>query len=86
MIGVLDRMEEGFAVILVAEKNDQFTVRKQELPAGSKEGTAFRLKHDDSSYIIIGIDEAETRKRKESSASLMEQLQQRKKQSKFRRK
>ena len=85
MKGVLDRIEDGIAVILVEEKGDEFTVKEADLPAGSKEGTWFQLDFNDSGYTILAIDENATDKAKETSALLLKKLQQKKRKSKFKR-
>ena len=56
MKGVLDRIEDGIAVILVEEKGDEFTIREHDLPDGSEEGTWFRLDYGDTGYTILAID------------------------------
>lgn len=85
MRGVLDRIEEGLAVILIEEAGKQFTLPENELPAGSEIGTSFTIAFKNNQYTIIAIDEAETKRTSEKSARLMQQLQQKKKRSKFKR-
>lgn len=85
MKGVLDRIEDGIAVILVEEKGDEFTIRAHDLPDGSEEGTWFRLDYGDTGYTILAIDETTTNEADERSALYFKKLQQRKKQSKFKR-
>ncbi len=85
MQGVLDRIEDGIAVILVEEKGDEFTIAEHDLPAGSEVGTWFQLTYEDAGYTILAIDEVATGKESQTSALLLKQLQQRKKQSKFKR-
>lgn len=86
MRGVLDRIEDGIAVILVEESDEQFTVSKEELPPGSKEGTWFLLEHDGNKFQIKHIDEQTTKAKEEKVKDLFQQLQSRKKKSKFTRK
>lgn len=86
MKGVLDRIEDGIAVILVEDRNAQFTVLEQDLPPGSKEGTWFALEFDGSHYHIKHIDKHTTSEKKERATDLLQQLKLRKKQSKFERK
>ncbi len=85
MRGVLDRIEDGTAVILVEEKGDEFTVKEADLPVGSKEGTWFQLDFNDSGYTILAIDENATDKANETSALLLKKLQRKKSKSKFKR-
>lgn len=83
MKGVLDRIEDGIAVILVKGKNEQFTVSEKDLPPGSKEGTWFTLEYDGNEFRIKEIDEETTKEKAEKVANLFQQLQSRKKKSKF---
>lgn len=85
MKGVLDRIEDGLAVILVEDAGNEFTVRQDELPVDSKEGTLFKLDYTDGKYTISSIDTAETERAQEKSALLLRKAQQKKKQSKFKR-
>lgn len=86
MKGVLDRIEDGLAVILVEAKDDEFTIPKHELPAGSGEGTWFKLSKKDGNYSILSIDEEATGQQRHTSEQLLKKLQKRKKKSKFQRK
>jgi len=86
MKGVLDRIEDGLAVILIEEKGEEFTLREQDLPVGSKEGTWFKLSYKDGNYSILAIDEKATKEQSKTSEKLLEKLQNRKKESKFKRK
>ena len=86
MKGVIDRIEDGLAVVLVEEANDEFTIKENKLPTGSKEGTSLTLDYTGGTYTIISIDEETTRKMEETSTLLMNKLQKRKKASKFKRK
>ena len=86
MKGVIDRMEDGFAIILIEERNDEFKVRKTKLPEGSKEGTWLNIAYSDGFYSIHSIDEDMTQKMEQSSTLLLKKLQKRKKSSKFKRK
>ncbi|MEI3612958.1 DUF3006 domain-containing protein [Pseudogracilibacillus sp. SO30301A] len=85
MKGVLDRIEDGIAVILVEEKGDEFTVKEDDLPVDSKEGTWFQLDVNDSGYTILAIDENMTNKANETSALYLKKLQLKKRKSKFKR-
>jgi len=85
MLGFLDRIEEGLAVILVEKSVNEFTVRAEDLPPNSEVGTIFNLDFDDENYHIISINEEETEKRKDTSVKLLQKLQKRKKKSKFKR-
>lgn len=85
MLGFLDRIEEGLAVILIEETVNEFTVHAETLPSNSEVGTIFNLVHDGENYHIVSINEEETEKRKDTSVTLLQGLQKRKKKSKFKR-
>lgn len=86
MKGVLDRVEDGIAVILVEETKEQFTVPVTDLPTGSKEGTWFSLATKDDSYYIVTIDEQKTAAQTERINILQQKLQKKRRTSKFKRK
>lgn len=86
MKGVLDRYEGGLAVILVEESKEEFTLEKTELPKGSTQGTWYHLIHGENGYAISSIDVAATEEKSSANALLLEKVQQKKKESKFRRK
>lgn len=83
MKAVLDRIENGIAVLLVEELKEEFTVNEATLPTGSKAGIWFNVEKVTNSFKIISIDEATTEKNIHKSASLMAKLQEKKKRSKF---
>lgn len=84
--GVLDRIEDGIATILIDKINKEFTVPHNELPTGSTEGTWFTLlKHGDT-FVINEIDQEKTAFESQQSKNVMNQLKARKKTSKFKRK
>jgi len=85
MKGVIDRIEDGLAVILVEKDNVEFKIKENELPAGSKEGTWFTLDYKNGKYTIISIDEKTTKEMEQTSVLLMNKLKKRKKSSKFKR-
>lgn len=85
MLGFLDRIEDGLAVILVEETVNEFTVHAENLPANSEVGTIFNLDFDGDNYHIVSINEKETEKRKDTSIKLLQKLETRKKKSKFKR-
>lgn len=83
--GVLDRIEDNQAVVLVEEKGEQFTLPKEKLPPNSKEGTWFSIKQENEKFVIVKIDEQLTKEKQAQSADLMSQLQAKKSSSKFKR-
>lgn len=85
MIGILDRFEDDLAVILIESKQDELTLSKETLPAGSTVGTAFNISLTNGTYSVLSINETETKKAETTSAQLVEKLKQKKKSSKFKR-
>lgn len=84
--GVLDRIEDGLAVILIEELEEQFTIRTEDLPENSEEGTWFTLKKEGENYVIVAIDKELTQQQQQKASSLLEQLRSKKRGSKFKRK
>lgn len=84
--GVLDRIEDGIATILIEEENKEFTLPQDELPNGSKEGTWFSLKKQNDTFIIHEINEEKTASNWQQSKDLMDKLKSKKRTSKFKRK
>jgi len=74
MKGVLDRVEDGIAVILVEETNEQFTIPVANLPTGSKEGMWFTLATKEDSYYIVAIDKQKTAAQTERINTLQQKL------------
>lgn len=83
--GVLDRIEDGIATILIEEKNEELTLPQADLPEGSEEGTWFSLKRKNDTFIIDEIDEAKTASTWQQSKNLMDKLKSKKRTSKFKR-
>lgn len=86
MRGILDRFEGEQAVILIEERKAEIIIKKDELPLGSDVNTVFRIKEENGSYQITGIDRSATKKRSEQSSALMNKLRAKSKGSKFKRK
>lgn len=84
--GVLDRIEEETAVILLEEIGEEFTVPAEELPETSEEGTYFTVEKCEEGYRIVEIDEEETKEAKDTSEDLLAQLRAKSKGSNYRRK
>ena len=85
MKGILDRFEGNQAVILIEEAKEEWIVSKEDLPRGSTEHTIFNLVKENGSYKIINIDLAQTKAAARKSSSLMNQLREKNKGSKFKR-
>lgn len=85
MHGVIDRIEDGTAVILIEEENKEWKIRTESLPIGANEGTILQLDKSNEVYTIIGIDRDATNLASNKAQSLQRKLQSKKKRSKFRR-
>lgn len=85
MKGVLDRIEDGIAVVLVHELNAEFTLRAEDLPSESEVGTWYHIAKTAGEFTILSIDERETIQAKKKTQLLMKKLQKKKQGSKFKR-
>lgn len=83
--GVLDRIEDNVAVILIEEIKEEFTLPKEKLPRNSKEGTWFSIKKENGHFKILQIDAALTKEKEEKSLNLLSQLRAKSKGSKYKR-
>ncbi len=76
--GVVDRIVEGVAVVLVGEDEVEHHLDAAELPDETKEGTWLRVRRSGHSLIVLGRDEeGETRQRQQIEGRLDQLRQQR---------
>lgn len=85
LYGVLDRIENGKATILIENTNDELIIYEVDLPEGSHEGTWFSLKKENDTYHILEIATEKTAHSWEKSKQLMDQLKAKKRTSRFKR-
>lgn len=85
MHGVIDRIEDGIAIILIASKEIEWSVNEADLPQGSREGTVLQLAATADGFSIIGVDKEATIAATDKATSLQKKLQAKKKRSKFKR-
>ena len=85
MQGVIDRIEDEIAVILIEEKKQEWTIHESKLPAQSGAGTILQLKETEEGFEIIAIDEEATQKAAAKANMLQKKLKAKKKRSKFKR-
>lgn len=85
MLGVIDRIEDGIAVILIDEKQQEWSIEASFLPKGSVEGTVLQLIETDESFEIISIDWEATAAATKKAQLLQKKLHAKKKRSKFKR-
>jgi len=87
MKGVLDRIEDNdMAVILIEEINKELIIPLHELPSGSKENMWFHIEKKGEMFEVISIDSKTTSQEAEKSIDLMKKLQEKREDSKFRKK
>lgn len=86
MKGVLDRIENQLAVILIEDINKEIIIPMKDLPPNSQEGTWFDLEELEGEIKIISIDHDLTQKEAQKSQDLLNQLRTKSKGSKFKRK
>lgn len=58
--GVIDRFEDGWAVIYLEDRSEPFNVEKSQLPSGAKGGDHIQLVIEDDIVVSITIDEEAT--------------------------
>ncbi len=76
--GVLDRITDNkYGTILAEEIGKEFVLNKEDLPAGSKEGTWFNLVIENSELKSLTINQELTAARKVSIEEKMAQLKKR---------
>jgi len=85
MHGIIDRIEDGIAVILIEEIQQEWTIHESELPAQCEAGTVLQLEETDEGFEIIAIDQEATQKAAAKASMLQKKLQTKKKRSKFKR-
>lgn len=85
MQAVIDRIEDGVAVILIEELKEEWTTDKANLPSGSEAGTWLTIQQTADGWEIIQIDEEATKAASASARNLQQKLQKKKKRSKFKR-
>ncbi|WP_010095391.1 DUF3006 domain-containing protein [Ornithinibacillus scapharcae] len=83
MKGVLDRFEGNLAVVLIEEEKAEVIIPKEQLPAGSKINTVFKMEKSLESYTITEIDHSTEKEAKETTQDLMAKLRARSNGSKF---
>lgn len=71
---VIDRFEEGQAVLLVGDQQRKMVVPRKSLPRGVKEGHWLKVELDGERLVSSAIDEEETAKVRERIAEKLERL------------
>ena len=71
---VIDRFEEGWAVLLIGEEERRMDVPRKDLPRGAREGHWLRIKLCCDQIIGAEIDEQETKRVRERISSKLERL------------
>jgi len=71
---VIDRFEEGRAVLLVGEKEKKVIVPRKSLPRGAREGHWLKVEFERGELMSAAIDEEETAKTRQRIAEKLERL------------
>ncbi len=71
---VIDRFENGFAVLLVGETNRRVNVPRKRLPKGVKEGIWLKVEFEGEEMLSAEIDAEETELAKKRIAEKLERL------------
>ncbi len=71
---VIDRFEEGWAVLLIGEDEQRMNVPRKDLPRGAREGHWLRIELDGDQIVSMEIDEQETARATKRIASKLERL------------
>lgn len=83
--GVIDRIEDNYATILIESIQQEFIVHEDKLPEGSKEGIWLDIEKVEDNFTIIKINEEKTNDMQQKSEQLMNKLKSRKRSSRFKR-
>ena len=71
---VIDRFEEGQAVLLVGEQERKLVVPRKSLPKGAKEGQWLKVELDGERLVSAAIDQEETARARQRIAEKLERL------------
>lgn len=74
MHGVIDRIEDGFAVILLEEQQEELMIPQKELPDTATTGTWLQIKQTGANSYNFEIDAQKTTNQKKHVESLRKQL------------
>lgn len=84
--GVLDRVEEGYGVILVEDFKKEYLIPIERLPNDVKVGTWFLVELEDDQVSHLVVDEGKTIEQKQIVNAQLERIKKRSTGSKFKRK
>ena len=72
--GVVDRISDGWAVILVGDEEDEHRLRENDLPEGVNEGSVVRVRFDGSDIEIVEVADDETDEKREEMRGRLSRL------------
>ena len=72
--GVVDRISDGWAVILVGDEEDEHRLRENDLPEGVSEGSVVRVRFDGSDIEIVEVADDETDEKREEMRGRLSRL------------
>ena len=86
MKAMVDRIEEGKAVLLIQDLDKEWIIEKNQLPQGSKIGDWLTLQITEGRISDMTIDQALTQEKKKTATDLLTSIHKQPKESKFKRK
>ncbi|GAJ99748.1 DUF3006 domain-containing protein [Geomicrobium sp. JCM 19055] len=75
---VLDRIEDGIAVLLVGKNEQEYHVKENELPQGASDGVVLDVQITNDQIVDIAINHEETADQKARISAKMNQLKKKK--------
>ena len=72
--GVVDRISDGWAVILVGDEENEHRLRENHLPEGVSEGSVVRVRFDGSDIEIVEADDEATEEKREEMRGRLSRL------------
>lgn len=72
--GVVDRISDGWAVILVGEKEQERKVREAELPEGVREGSIVKVRAGGLRLEVLGSDDRATEEKRTEVRGRLDRL------------
>lgn len=85
MKGMLNRIEDGWAVILIEEEQKEFLLPLSQLPEGSQVNSWFEIELDGEKLCSISLDEESRAAKEKEARDLRRKLRRRSSGSQFKR-
>lgn len=81
--GVIDRITDGWAVILVGDREQERKVREDDLPDGAREGTAVEVRSSGMRVEIVAVDDEATDAKRSDVRDRLDRLKKRRSKGRF---